>query len=55
MRIKSFQENERVVHDLINRKQLKGYQLISGGFFDETYPQHQATIQNEVTKLIRNK
>ena len=53
--IKSFQENERTVNELINRKQLKGYELISGGLFQEKYPQHAATVQQEVERLVRNK
>lgn len=55
LRIKSFQENERTVNDIITRKQLKGYELMSGPRFAELYPQHQPTVAQEVERLARNK
>jgi hypothetical protein len=55
LRLKTFQENEKAVTEIINHKQLKGYVLMSGGRFDELYPVHSGTIGQYVGQLLRNK
>lgn len=55
LRLRTFQENEKNVTEIINHKQLKDYVLMSGGRFGELYPAHDHTISQYVDQLLRNK
>jgi hypothetical protein len=55
IRLKSFQENEKNMTEIINHKQLKGFVLMSGWKFTELYPDHDKQIQNYIVQLLRNK
>jgi hypothetical protein len=55
LRLKTFQENEKNVTEIINHKQLKDYVLMSGGRFGELFPNHNTKITEYVEQLLRNK
>jgi hypothetical protein len=53
--LKTFQENEKNITEIINHKQLKDYVLMSGGRFGELFPNHNTKITEYVEQLLRNK
>ena len=55
LRLKHFQENDRNMMDLIGRKALKGYEVISAGRFRELCPEIETKIEELITELMKSK
>jgi len=55
MRVKHFQENERNMMELINRKALKGYEVISTVRFNELCPDMETQISALINELMKSK